>query len=973
MSFTSLVKLKAASNAAALQEHTVLSWLNEQQTHLSESPLPSAILVPRQAVGVALKRMALDAGRALFNVHVLTPGQLRTRLSKTVALDESIAVREDLRLLMRYAAQQMVTEYPEAQLIADNPDQLLNAWDRYSAAGYTAKAIESKLFQGIVQDTELLVKQAGLETVYERDRKLIKEPFDYPLFADMLVYGFGAEQMEQINLIHAGLESSVLGTMCFCLGKQSKEETVWISEWEKRYGSYIQEQEASVSIPLKSLSESIVASSKRCNEVSYPVAFYGYTHLCQEAKAAVIHASKILESSPNARVGIVIPVNSVLSREICSELSKQGLPHHDVKGSYEGPDIEQRALLAWAQWQESPKVNHFFEFLNYLKQLDLASFEVIEKIRRSVDNAFLLLGVDDFNILQFYLIEDLKKNAGVINLLQEWSLLPEKNSLEDFISVVTPVLKRFQLQKRWDNDAEYTLPLQRTLKSNVSRSHFIHWFRERLRTPGRTRQSLGRAVFSNIQVVDYESAAYFTFTHAIFTGLNQDGWPGDTKENLFLTHNRIRQLNLPYKNVGEEGSGYIDFSKNFIVGTEQQRILAESAWIHLLEQVSEASIFSLTIDSASESEGMKVPGDFFLKTWLAAKGSLPNEADLDALAKRGKAYVERMQPVEVPQWEDKKHCCKIWEDRRNPELSYGAYEYGYKTAPQGGLNLSAKDWEEVLSRPVSTWYKRILKAPKAKNYNELQTRSLTDGTRFHSWIELKPSNRLMATNSAGSWLENLQSNASKYRAKAERYFKAAGRNLPEWWLREWYEVLDKAHSVAQELDAVEGWDEVASEYKIPDGIQVSLEDVDGVLTLRGRSDCVFTMNGRKRIWIVDFKTGKSDLAVKGARLLKGEGLQLYLYGMALMNNFRGSESYLTILHPGDILEPKVLLPENLNEEFQFLWEELLKISSSGIIGMKSPMKNPHGIVEDLPIATTLVDGKVIEAKWQLSHPNIPVK
>jgi hypothetical protein len=973
MPFISRVKLKAASNAAALQEHTVVSWLDEQQTHLSESSLPSAILVPRQAVGVALKRMALDVGKALFNVHVLTPGQLRTRLSKAGGFEAPIAVREDLRLFMRYAAQQMVAEYPEAQLIADNPDQLLSAWDRYSASGYNASDIEGKLYCEIVQSTENLVKQAGLETVYERDRKLVAKALDYPLFADMLVYGFGAEQMEQINLIHAGLDASVLATMCLCLGKQPKEESVWISEWEKRYGSYKQVEDATVAIPLKSLSEKVAASDKSEKGASYPVVFCGYTHIRQEAKAAVIQTAKILETSPNARVGIVIPLNSVLSREICSELNKQGLPHHDVKGSYEGPDNEQRALLAWAQWQESPTVNHFFEFLNYLKQLDLTSFEVVEKIQRSVDNAFLLLGVDDLNILQFYLFEDLKKHMEAIQLLQEWSLLPERNSLEGFIAQATPVLKRFQLQKRWDDDAEYTLPLQRTLKSNVSRGHFIHWFRERLRKPGRTRQRLGRAVFSNIQVVDYESAAYFTFTHAIFTGLNKDGWPGERQENLFLTHNRIRQLNLPYKNVGEEGSGYISYDKSFIVGAEQQRILAESAWIHLLEQVSESAVFSLTIDPSSESEGMKVAGDFFLKTWLAAKGNLPNEAELDALAEEGKAYVAHMEVESIPPWEDKSHCCQVWENRRNPELPYGAYEYGYETAPQGGLSLSVKDWEDVLTRPVKTWYAKILKAPKAKNYSELQSRSLTDGTRFHNWIELKPSNRFMAVKTSGSWLENLKLNAETYRAEAERYFKTAGRNLPDWWLREWAEVLDKAYSVAQELDSLEDWDEVASEYKIPDGIQVSLEGVDGSLTIRGRSDCVFTMNGRKRIWIVDFKTGKSDLAVKGARLLKGEGLQLYLYGIALMNDFRSPESYLTIIHPGDLLSPKVMLPENLSEEFQLLWKELIKISKSGVVGMKKPMKHPYAEVEDLPIATTLIDGKIIEAKWQLTHLNIPVK
>ena len=107
-----------------------------------------------------------------------------------------------------------------------------------------------------------------------------------------------------------------------------------------------------------------------------------------------------------------------------------------------------------------------------------------------------------------------------------------------------------------------------------------------------------------------------------------------------------------------------------------------------------------------------------------------------------------------------------------------------------------------------------------------------------------------------------------------------------------------AGCLAQKLSAVEEWSEVATEWTVESPQIVSLGK-DKKLRFRGRIDLILARaltNGspldRSQVWIVDYKTGNQKSLVSsswnadarfaglGKKLVRGEAVQLGLYGMA---------------------------------------------------------------------------------------------
>ncbi|MBN2068660.1 MAG: PD-(D/E)XK nuclease family protein [Opitutales bacterium] len=970
MVFEPQTSLLAGPNAAALRDAVVLPWFKACEQTLGRHNEPAALLVPSQAVGAAVKRMVLEAGIGIFNVHVLTPGQLRERLSAAAGLDAPIAVREDLRLLLSHTAEGLVAEYPEAAIVAQQPDELLRAWDALSAAGYSEQAIESPVHLEILRGAKELKQAAGLETVYDRNKALKPLKPDVPQFSHLLIYGFGAEEMEHFPLLQAGIRASRFSMVCHSTGNQSQMESIWTGQWEEAYGSF-EYVEESGDLPRFAPLGELIAEGKSLPEPPEGLKFRAFSNLRIEARAAVAQAVAFTEESGSGPVGIVVPRLSSLAREVSSELTRLNIPHHDMRGTYAGANLQQQTLLAWAQWQETPQITTYLEFLKKLVLLYPGQLQAAMHLNKAIDQAFGLLCVDDWEPIAYLCRQYVESKPEALKLLGEWTLLPKSNSLSGYIAAVSGLLEALELKAQWNEGEHYTRPLQSVLSNGLSRRHFVGWFRERMRTPGKTRQTPGRAVFSAIQVVDYASAAYIPFSHAIFTGLNQEGWPGEGHENHFLPDSRIQHLNEAAVMTGSQGEGHWIASPGYVLSSEHRRVLADSAWLNLLEQVSGELVLTLTLDPTSEKSAACVPGDLFLKTWLAVRGSLPTEGDLSRLRKMGDYFAQSAGTGETElAFPERDACVEIWKRRRDATMPYDAYSFGYDEPPAHGLSLPAKSWEGAVLNPERTWFQKILKISPAENYSVLRSSPLVTGTWLHDWLKLPNESKdafLPCECILKTWPALVSEHARIKLSEAEAVFAGSGRMLPDWWQYQWSEIHDKALLIAEKLEHVEGWEQVASEWNLPTGTKIYYDDASEALNLSGRMDCVFKGTGMNRTWVIDFKTGSTELPKNEKKQKDGVALQLVLYGLALSDLFGGA-AQASILHPDEELNTGLTLPEDLTPGFLELWKGLIELQHCGILGQKAPA---FGSDDALPIATLPIDKEILSAKRALTYPTFP--
>jgi PD-(D/E)XK nuclease superfamily len=186
------------------------------------------------------------------------------------------------------------------------------------------------------------------------------------------------------------------------------------------------------------------------------------------------------------------------------------------------------------------------------------------------------------------------------------------------------------------------------------------------------------------------------------------------------------------------------------------------------------------------------------------------------------------------------------------------------------------------------------------------------------------------------------------------------------------------------LSDLNDWSQLAVEWPLGSPAEIIL-DREKTLRVRGRIDLILARGeaGHARmpypdLWVVDYKTGRQhgfnlrELRRKESseqkfrrQLIKGKGVQLALYGLAV-HALGANDVRLTVLGTQDELEENFRLADAIAQTD--FWRELHRMQETGVFGMIGLVHQEFGFGRDYPVATLAVDPDLLEEKWAITHP-----
>ncbi len=973
------VRLFQAQHFADAWEPVIAPWFRDRAELGWKNAQPGVALISSQAAAAFLKSRLVEADIPVFNTAFMTPGTLRKFLIKHNNPGRVLALREDLRLLLSVAAENLKPSNPVAQSVAADPGGLLGAWDAVQGAGLDYKSLSGKTIRTIAGLLEEMLEEAGLWSTQKADWELAKvQRSTKPGLAALLVWGFGAKHWPLFPLLKAGVMAAESAHVCLNPGRGTSSDQAWLGTWEEQFGSAepLGVGDPKAQAPFTGLARNFESGAP--GEVEFcKVNFRLGANCVEESKIVIAQTLDYLSSPDCHRLGIALPPGSVLAREVAAELTALDIPHHDTLGYYAGQPANQALLNRWTDFQKEPRLAKLRAFLELRRQMGLETSSHSKSVQNSLQKAFDLALVDDLAVLEACLGE-IDPDCSGLKFLKQWPRLPEKALFSEFLRAAQPTLSDLGWKGEVEDLMEDAAHVSKALMSPFTRLHFLDWLDVRLPTPGRLRPPGGRHPLANVQLLDYEQVGGQSFSHLILAGLNRGHWPREMDESAFLPETQRQGLNRKALRQGSQGEGHICLveGKGLLPGPADHRAAAQSELQDLLESVGVALAVTASLAAEDDFRQPAQLSDFYLKLYYADRGKLLGQMVRDSLYEATRRWLKDWPEEAAKGFEGEKQMLRAYEARRDPGQPFGEYEYGFREPPSGGLRLSCKTWETVMKRPASVWMESVLRIRKPKSLDRPVALPLVIGSWVHDWLGLETEGGFNSLAEAGRWLEGVNSRAQGLRDRMQRAFHAAGRDLPDWWTSGWAEALSSAKRLAQSLAEVEGWPYVASELKLPADTTARISR-DFVLPVTGIIDLVFAnapllAPGKpwpedSTLWVIDFKTGQ-DRPMSKSGLSRGEGLQLALYALAL-RSLGGGKVDVTLLRPGQVLVHQLDLETML--ELTELWKGLRALQERGILGMAGPLRSSHSFVGDYPLATLSISREVLEAKWDRTHPGLP--
>lgn len=976
------IRLYSASSFEQAWIDVLAPWFEDELQLAYRNSLPCVAVVPSQALSSLLKARLAQARLPLFAIHLWTPEDLGKYMRNNCLPDKKIALREDMRLLMATAA----TDFPDFQVataIAADPDQLLHAYDTLRNAAQSHKSLKGDIVGKILARFEELLHLSDLLSEPQANRLMAESSAAEGLhFSSLLLYGFSAREWRYYFLLQAAINNAEKAS--FCLSESRCEsERLWQATWEEHYG----EAELITSpdpfdTPYRSRAQNLEMDlSEKDKQKNKPVDYRIAANVKLEALAVVTQCVNYLTQDSCSRLGIVLPKESALAREVGACLIRFEIPHYDTIGFFPVQPVEQTLLNRWVDFQMDARLPQMISFLRRRREHQLITADDAAKIENSLKKAWDTVITDDLTVIREWLIESDPMSAGLI-FLESWPQIPAKATFSHFLSLATQALSFLDWPERADFLAQHSIGLVKALNDSVDRRHFLQWLLELNRTPGRSRHPLGRQLLAPLQLLSYEQIQDQSFTHLILAGLNHRTWPPEMPPNPFLPETELARMNRAVIVQGSQGEGHqvIKNGYGLVLTVEEKRSQALAHFINLLESVTERLTVSASLSAEEDYNQSVLISDFLLRLFWVDHGFFLNESQLQTLSKKTDLWCERLKTSNSDSNSDSDidpmlHAFNI---RRNADKGYGEFEFSFKSPPRGGLHLTCKSWEDVLRRPATVWLEKVLGVNKSSDFNRALPRSLFIGNWVHHWMRLSSRQGFCPVLKKDDWTSQVRERALDTFQKVSHAYRRANRELPDWWHSLWSEALQYSKNLADAVNTIEDWPYVAMELNLQKNTIASIND-DLHLPLSGRIDLVYSTEDISAIsedeplpestafWVIDFKTG-TDKALSPSLLMKGAGVQIALYMLALQAR-GGRQIWASMLRPDSDLTRQINLESIL--DLNDLWQGLASIQQSGVIGMLGPIYSRFAFVGDYPIATLSISNEILSEKWKLSHPLLP--
>lgn len=946
---------------------SALSLWFDQANELSQ--LESCFVAPNTATLVEVKRKLLAEGQNLLGVSFYTPATLRAFLLNKLGMLAPLR-HEDLCVLMRSCADTVYadTASPEARSLSLEPELGVEACRLLIASGWGMDMLGSEGTRKVLEMYLSEIKHLGALAPGSEDWRIREKIVSLPgnVFNKTLVYGFSSSHWEDYNLLFSLSKSSRVFQACFITYNSDFYcDQVWKGAWE----SFCEEgnskeifEQKELESPFSDLSANFITPALLpSHSVSSQNPIFALSqNISEEADLIVSHIASYLKEDTASKIGVVFPSqSSPLAAEIAQRLDRKNVFYCDHIGRKATPTEEVNIFLRWIDFQKSLTLDSFLSFQHDLLLSKRVSANDYQALKQFCDKAFQLLMVVDLKIISAATQES---DIQAKEAFEKWSVLPDSALFSDFLASTEKVL----IHMGWDVGPKQLMEkgalLSKGYTAPITKESFLDWLKQSFQSGERKKSAFGAESFAAIHLLTSEEAVTQEWTHLILASLNQEDWDLKKTQRTLLPDEEVRKLNQKASVMGEQGEGHYVLRPNHIL---------------LPDEVFKQNIFTLLFGKllALPSKGL------FLSAHVQSPGAASTE--VHEFYSRLFALVYKRPYDEAIRNELQRHTSLEWDLLKNDRLSkktsiqqtlnaferrralqqvFDEYSYCFSSSPVGGLALSCKEWEGLLSSPEHTWFQSVLKCKKETCFLNRDVRSLVVGTWVHDWLSWEGVN-FRKKPSLNEWIDNIERKASAIFLAARNVFVAAGKNLPEWWMACWYKAKSICFKLAKKVSENQQIESIVSEYKVALPEQVRICS-DSVITIKGRIDLLAKFSGRT--WVLDFKTGvKKPLSLKG--LEQGDGLQLalYMHGLRALGH---DDLYASIVTPSGALDLQIAYRDL--EQLSSLWEGISKIYKTGKVGAKSVIRDKYSFTGDFPLATLQVDKAILNNKWQLTHPEL---
>jgi len=969
---TNVVRMWSGPDFQSAWENLLLPWLRQARQAGSPPGQPSLIVTPHRAYADQMREALVRARQPLLGVRFVNPPQLRELLSREQG--EVVPLREHLRLLLAISANEAASLHANeddltprniAIAVSRDPDGLLRTIDRLDAAGWPTDELDSPTLREIAKNFGAMCSKCGFELIAQRDRQLFNAS-KRPLFSRILISGFDGKHWPLWMLLRAAVLRSGEATIHHTDPREDGREAdeLWIGTWEETFG------------PAQPIPSAVRAVESMCR-----TQFFVARNVSAEAALVRALTLQCLAEQADARIGIIVPDAGALPRRISAALARADIPHHDAIGFRESTRPEESAWRRWIDLQRDPRCRTLIHFLRASKSA-VGKFGGLElrTIESAIRRAYDALLIDDLAVVREWCARGLppEQVEGLADGLRSVEFLPATASFADFLAQAIKTCRAFDWREREDILRESQSDWTTSVAAQFPAALFLRWLMEVTAASESARSSLGDHPYARVHILLAEQAEGQEWSHAIFAGLNEGNAVHDSG---FLSERIIAALNNRAVRSGGQGEGHrcVSDGHALLLG-EGARLQFRSRAMSAIAETT-THLVALTAHRYDEQNPTRTtnPNAQFARRYFEETGEVLARAAIDALAERTTQFLRDFPCESSDSRNEIEAMHRAYRARRRIETNFSPYEFALITPVSEPITLSATEWQKVFTCPALVWM-RVFLGVRAAN-DELTNWNIATGKWVHAWLaSLVNSCELVAFPRHGDHCARVREAALKTRASAEAILTAANRQFPDWWISGFTRAAYLAHCLSGKLQGADDWGYAAAELSLH-GKEVPTHGYPALRT-RGRIDLLLAKSAnalRQKtipLWVVDYKTGNyKALPTSGNRaealrkmLLKGEGVQICVYALALHGRGASEVSASILSRSTDDLVPQIGLEEIVAQEP--IWTELAQMAETGHFGMRGALRSEFNFTDDYPIATLAIDPDTLEQKWESAHPGL---
>jgi len=962
------VRLVSYTRFEDFWDGALLEWSGQVGKTAWAASKPTVILSPDTPRSGFIREQMVRRSNGLLGIAFWNPGQLRRYLFEKQFPENGIATQEDLVLLMRMVIEESVNQ-PLWKPLGDDPKRFLAGWDSIIAANADRNLIFPE-WRALAKAFEAKLEAAGLSSVQQADWSLHAQGNQGNLLlGNLVIWGIGPAHARLYPLLQAAAAAaeSVLWGIPVC---DRESGILWQGSLEQRYGpaepliSFAEE-------PFRPLVDAAefggTASTLEDGSVEVAIA----PNRFGEVEGIVDAVERAYRTTENSRIGIVLPVNSYLSREVVRRLIEKELPTHDAFGHFPITPDRQRLFTTWLDYQRRPATETAHRLLRDLESLQMVDEATVGRIEKAWENARINTLNDTIEILLAWMQSESDRNNGAaIKWSQEWRILPESASMDVYLEWVGQPLERFGLAHELEAVRGGWVNRARAL-SVLKRDVFIEWLGETLSVPGKHRDPKARDVFSPIQVISYDQVGGQFWTHLLLGGLNEGLVPGVIRENPFLYLDASERHFKTYRKVGNQGEGHVtlDDQVGFLLDEREQRALMWRTLLDAIQETGEGIRISATLSNDHSSRDAVVLSEYFLRIARA----MPEEWDLPRLEASGdqgmdsiKQTVEQQgiaqrEGIPLPEQAAYSH-----QERWNVNKPFDEYTFGLRKGNKP-LELAARQWESLLKHPAAVWLTAIARVEKVERFQELPSIPLSKGILVHQFLAKGTTTQFEVLSEPQQLVAAVTQAALVFTQRLEVTYRSTGKAVSDRLVEHGAIIRRLVQRLAEAVAARSFIGEMARELKIPAGSVIQTRN--GPLQMRGRPDLMLKEKPGDSMnrWVIDYKTG-ADKPLTLKRVEAGDNLQLILYAQFFADMWNQPVS-VCLLSPGMEMEEQVRVEPNGDVSG---WLDLLaEMGNSGQLGYAQDSNQEYGYAPDYPMAFLKPPSSVWKTRRALTYPNWP--